>query len=147
MLKKELSAWKSLVHVAGGWLYFGQEARARPILNETRTLLFQDVLHPLEQTDLACLYARTLGQADLEPAVSRWLELFRKIERIDAVFTTDSHFSLAQLSLVEAVVLTLASDEFALDPQGRHWLDDDEYQVRRRIHRDVRRAMAGEPRA
>jgi hypothetical protein len=141
MLKQELSIWKALLHVASGWLYFGQEERARPILNETRTLLFQAVLHPIEQGDLACAYIRCLGQADMEPAIRRWLELFRKIERIDAVFTSDSHFSLAQLGLVEALVLTLVSDDFALDRQARHWLEDDEFHVRRRVHRDVRQAM------
>ncbi len=141
MLRKDLSTWKVMLHVASGWLYFGGEEQASSILNETRTLLFQGVLHPLEQMEIACLYIRTLGQADLEPAANRWMELFRRIERIDAVFTTDSHFSLAQLSLIETLVLTLASDEFALDPQAQHWLEDDEYLVWRRIHRDVKRAM------
>ena len=69
------------------------------------------------------------------------LELFRKLDGINAVYTTDSHFSLAQLGLVESLVLTLASDEFTLDPKARHWLEDDEYLVRRRIHRNVKMAM------
>ena len=31
------------------------------------------------------------------------------------------------------------SDDFALGPGGRKWLDDDEYLVRRRIHADMKR--------
>jgi len=141
MLKEALTAWKSLLHIASGWLYFGNEGQARPILNETRALLLQNVLHPLEQAEMACRYIRCLGQADLEPAASRWLELFHKIKSFDQLLATDSHVALLQLRLVEALVLTLASDEFTLDPQIRHWMEDDEYLIRRRIHRDVKSAM------
>jgi hypothetical protein len=51
---------------------------------------------------------------------------------------TSSHFSLAQLDIVEAAVLTLVSDEFILSQETRRWLEEDELLVRRRIHRDVR---------
>ena len=56
--------------------------------------------------------------------------------------TTSSHFSLSQLDVVEATVLALVSDEASLSPESRRWLDEDEFLVRRRIHRDVR-AMTG----
>jgi len=141
LLKEAFAPWKSLIHVAGGWLYFGQEAKARPILDETRALLFQAVLDPQEQTALACSYVRCLGHGDVEPAVTRCLELLRKVDRVEDMFATGSHLSWSQVGLVEAVVLTLASDDFALDPQARHWLEDDEYHVRRRIHGDVRQAL------
>jgi cellulose synthase operon protein C len=39
---------------------------------------------------------------------------------------------------VEAAVLAVVTDDFALGPAVRRWLDDDEYRVRRRIHRDTR---------
>lgn len=141
MLKERLSAWKSLLHVAAGWLYVSQEELALPILDETRALLLQKVLHPLEQTSLASAYAAALGQASAELALPRYLELFRKLERVNAVLTTDSHLSMPQLGVVEAVVLALVSDDFALDARGRRWLEDDEYHVRRRIHCDVRGAL------
>jgi hypothetical protein len=56
--------------------------------------------------------------------------------------TTATHYSRFHLNIVEAVVLALANEDFALGPAARRWLDDDEYLVRRRIHRDVRAAMA-----
>jgi hypothetical protein len=43
--------------------------------------------------------------------------------------------------LVEEVVLAMVSDEFALGPAGRKWLDDDEYLVRKRIHGDMKRGL------
>jgi hypothetical protein len=47
------------------------------------------------------------------------------------------------LRIVEEVILALISDDFALGPAGRRWLDDDEFLVRRRIHDDMRRYVAG----
>ena len=53
-----------------------------------------------------------------------------------------SHFSVSQLDVVEAVVRAVVSDDLTLGTQARRWLDDDEFLVRRRIHRDVRTMMA-----
>ena len=55
--------------------------------------------------------------------------------------TTSSHFSLSQFDVVEALVLSLVSDDASLDAETRRWLDEDEFLVRRRIHNDMRQAM------
>jgi cellulose synthase operon protein C len=132
-----------LLHVASGWSYFGQDDRAWPILDEARDLLLQGDLPPLDQSPLACGYIRALGQAPVERALPRLEELFRGLERVHDTFTTNSHYSLSRLDVIEAAVLSLISDDLTLDPAGRRWLDDDEFLVRRRIHRDVRQALAG----
>jgi hypothetical protein len=44
--------------------------------------------------------------------------------------------------VVEAVVLAVVSDDFSLGQNVRRWLDEDEYLVRRRIHRDLRSFMS-----
>ena len=67
------------------------------------------------------------------------LEFFRRVEGVHDNFTTVTHYSLTRLNVVEAMMLALISDDFTLDRQR---LDDDEFLVRRRIHRDVRAAMA-----
>jgi hypothetical protein len=54
---------------------------------------------------------------------------------------TNTHYSLARLRLVEAAVRAVVTDDFALGPAARRWLDDDEYRVRRRVHADVRAAV------
>lgn len=56
--------------------------------------------------------------------------------------TTSSHFSVNQLRVVEALVLAVVSEEFTMNSESRRWLDDDEFLVRRRIHRDMRAAMS-----
>jgi hypothetical protein len=131
-----------LLHVAAGWFYFGLDSRARHILDEVRELLLEGDLEPWKQTPLACAYAQTLGQAPVELALQRLSELLRKVQRVSDCYTTNSHYSLSRLRLVEAVVLALVSDDFTVDKAGRRWLDEDEYLVRRRIHRDVRTAMS-----
>ena len=131
-----------LLELAAGWLYFGEEAKARAILDDARGVLFRKELYFLHQAELACAYLTTLGQAPLEFALSRVMEFFRKVEGIYDNYTTLSHYSLTRLNVVEAMMLALCSDDFTLDPEARQRLDDDEYLVRRRIHRDVRAALA-----
>ena len=42
---------------------------------------------------------------------------------------------------MEAVVLAVVHEDFAMGP-ARAWMDDDEYLVRRRIHRDHKALVA-----
>lgn len=130
-----------LLQVAAGWFYFGQADRAEPILFQAETLLFHGELKPVDQTALACAYVATLGQAPLELALRRILELFGDLKGVSDTFTTSSHYSLSRLDVVEAAILSLVSDDFTVAPEARRWLDDDEFLVRRRIHRRMRAAM------
>ncbi len=134
-----------LLHVAAGWYHFGQPDRARPVLDEARALLLRGDLPPIDQTALAVAYAGTLGQAPPAEALPRLAELCSQLERIHDTYTVVSHYSAARLALVEAVVLALASDDFTLGESGRRWLEDDEYFVRRRLHREVRAALGEGP--
>ena len=47
----------------------------------------------------------------------------------------------SRLTVVEALILALVSEEFTVDRAARRWLDDDEFLVRRRIHRDMHAAQ------
>ena len=89
-------------------------------------------------------YIAAAGRAPLEEAIGRVEELFTsgKMDRIPNTYTTSGFYSRFHLNIVEAVVLALADEDVALGPAARRWLDDDEYLVRRRIHRDVRAALA-----
>ncbi len=133
-----------LLHVASGWYHFGQPDRARPVLDEARALLLQGDLPPLDQTALAVAYAGSLGQAPPADALPRLAELVGPLERIHDMYTVVSHYSAARLALIESIVLALVSDDFMLGESGRRWLEDDEYFVRRRIHREVRTALGTE---
>jgi hypothetical protein len=131
-----------LLHIAAGWYDFGQDDQARHILDQARSLLFEGDLPPVEQTRLACGTIAALGHAPLEAALLGLEEIFHRLERVHDSYTTNSHYSASRLDVIEAVVLALVSDDLLFDRSGRRWLDDDEYLVRRRIHRDVRAALA-----
>jgi hypothetical protein len=133
-----------LLHVAAGWCHFDRPDRARPVFDEARALLLQGDLPPLDQTALAVVYAGSLGQLPPADALPRLGELFGRLQRVHDTFTVVSHYSVSRLDLIETAVLTLASDDFTLGESGRRWLEDDEYFVRRRIHRDVRAALEHE---
>jgi hypothetical protein len=137
-------ALRLLLHVAAGWYHFGQPDRARPVLDEARALLLQGDLPPLDQTALAVVYAGSLGQAPPADALPRLAELCGRLVRVHDTYTVVSHYSAARLALIETVVLALAGDDFRLGESGRRWLEDDEYFVRRRIHREVRAALGQE---
>jgi hypothetical protein len=132
---------RSLLQVAGQWYYFGRDSQAEPILQAARSVLLANDLDPRSQTQLAKAYATAVGQAPVEVAQKRLEEVFRQLKGIKDTYTTSSHFSVSQLDVVESVVLAVVSDDFTVGTQARRWLDDDEFLVRRRIHRDLRTLM------
>jgi hypothetical protein len=140
-----------LLHLAAGWLNFDQPEQARPILATAGAWIVRpekkpnDPTRPAQQyVELVCTYIAAAGQAPLDEAFARIEVLLEpgRMDKLPNTFTSNYYYSLLHLRVVEAVVLTLATDDFALGPAARHWLDDDEYLVRRRIHRDVRAALA-----
>ncbi len=68
-------------------------------------------------------------------------QLAGELGKITDSLSTNSHFCLSVISFMEALVLGYARSDLALGEFGRRWLDEDEFLVRRRIHRDVRSAM------
>lgn len=137
-----------LLCVAGGWFYFGQHERARAVADRVRNILFKGDLPNIEQKNLTCAYLHCVAQAPVDEAIKRVQELFtvskrgeRKLPRIGDNMTTSTHFSISQLDVVESAVLSLVSDDFSLNSEARRWLDEDEFLVRTRIHRDVRVAI------
>ena len=94
-----------------------------------------------KQTDLAISYLTAVGQAPLEQAVARIDDLFRKLTGIRDGATVNSHYSLKQLDIVEALVQTIVSDSFTMDANSQRWMDDEEFLIRRRIHHDMRQML------
>ena len=105
-------------------------------------MLIGKQLSAVNQTEVACAYLTALGQAPMEFALARIMEFFNRVEGVYDNFTTLSHYSLSRLNVVEAMMLAIVSDDFTLDRSARQRLDDEEFLVRRRIHRDVRAATA-----
>jgi hypothetical protein len=135
------AALRALLQVAQGWYFFGRDSQAEPILQTARSVLMSNDLQARDQTQLAKAYALAVGQAPVEVAQKRLEEIFRQLKGIKDTYTTSTHFSVSQLDVVESVVLAVVSDDFTMGTQARRWLDDDEFLVRRRIHRDLRTLM------
>lgn len=132
---------KMLLHVAAGWFYFNRPENAWKIIERTETLLREQILIPVQQTAVACAYVSALSQAPVEQAMPRIAALFRELKGTQDMFATNSHFSLSQLRIVEALVLSLVGEDFLTDSKARSRLDEDEFLIRQRMHRDLETAM------
>jgi len=134
--------------LAIGWFVAGDEDAGNRILNEARDALFlgtisttalarTDSTATLARTELAVAYAEALGFAPWRIAHGRLEEIFQRLDRIYVEGTTNRYFTLKPLQLIDAVVRSVVTDEFTLGPTVRSWLDDDEFLIRGRIHRDL----------
>jgi hypothetical protein len=94
-----------------------------------------------KQSQLAVSYLRAVGQAPLPVAIERLHEFFEQTSGLRDPSLVKDHYSLKQLDVVEALILTMTSETFTMDRAARAWLDDEEFLIRRRIHRDVRQAI------
>jgi hypothetical protein len=126
------------VGLAGGWYTAGNEDAGNRILDEARERLFLGSTADASiRTPLAVAYAEALGFAPARIAHGRLEEIFQRLGPVDVMGSTNSYFTLRPLQLIDAVVRSVVTDEFALGPSVRGWLDDDEFLIRGRIHRDL----------
>jgi hypothetical protein len=134
---------RSLLQVAAARLYFGHIDQALPILEEARQLLYQGELPAVARKRLACAYVTALGQAPAEVALRGIDELLARLTNVhDCSLLNARYFNPWKLDVIEAVVLGIVTEDFAMGNQARRWLDEEEFLVRRRIHQDVRTALS-----
>ena len=137
---------QTLLNLAAGWLSYGLTEQATPILDAARNELLGAAgskLPSKDYSELAQVYVTALGQGPADGGLVRMTELFTRMDpkKITNTWTTAPYYSRLHLNVIEKTVLALLSDDFALGPAGRRWLDDDEFLVRRRIHADMRRDL------
>jgi hypothetical protein len=134
------SLMRTLLHVAAGWYYCGRDKEGHAIIDEVRKDLFEGAMPLGQRTALALTYASTLGQVPVRLALGRFEELFQRLKRI-AINGSNTHYTLQPIQLVDAVVLAVVSKDFTLGPAVRSWMDDDEFLVRQRIHKELSELM------
>jgi len=134
-------ALRCLLHVAAGWYYAGKDEQAHAILDEARRDLFSAEMTTANRTALALTYASTLAQAPARIALGRLEEIFQRLKGLHVEGFTNAYFALNPLLLVERAVLAVVSDDFAVGPQVRAWLDADELAVRRRIREELKEML------
>lgn len=126
------------VGLAVGWFAAGDDEAANRILNAAREHLFLTAPADLRaRTAVALAYAEALGFAPAGIALGRLEELFQRLDRVAVSGSTNCYFTLQPLRLIDAVVRSVVTDEFTLGAAVRAWLDEDEFLIRRRVHRDM----------
>jgi hypothetical protein len=134
---------KALTQLAGGWYYLDHDDRAIEIVDEIRTRLFARTLRAEEQTDLAVAYASLLGLSPPATAWERISDLCMNLGCLSIPGTVNTHVHQIELRTFEAAILAVTSTDFSTGGAIRKWLDEDEYVVRRRIHRDYHQRTTG----
>jgi hypothetical protein len=124
------------LHTAAGLAYLGDIDRARPVFEQALAVLAGDIPMP-DRLKVTRAVARALGTAPLEVAIAGLDQLQDRLAIVTDSFNTNTHVCLSVLDFMEALVLGYASDELSVGQAGKKLLDDDEYLVRRRIHRDL----------
>lgn len=134
--------WQSLgagqVGLAVGWFAAGDEEAGNRILDAARkTLYLAEPANIQQRTALALAYAEALGFAPASIALGRLEEIFQRLDRVTFQSSSNCYYTLPPLRLIDTVVRAVVTDDFALGPAVRAWLDEDEFLIRRRIHRDM----------
>lgn len=132
------------VQVAGGLIYLGDLERARPFMQSAHQFL--DARFPVvprgNQPAEPCLQvhsalASAWSQAPEQHAVAGLDKLAKHLRNVTDSYGTNTHFCRSVIQFMESLVLGYASEHLALGELGRRWLDEDEYLIRRRIHRTL----------
>ncbi len=136
--------------VAAGWNLVGLADRAAPVLADAEGLLTgpaADKLSALHYPRAVQAYLAAAGFGPPDVGLQRLTRLFtamREPRLAGRVLNTRSSspiLSVFHLAVAEDAVLAASGDEFALGDAGRRWLEEDEQIVRRRLHRDMARAL------
>ncbi len=146
-VRHQMDVMSLQLNVAAGWFNFGDEPRAVTILDEVEQFLLtnSNISSTLRRAAI-CRYAQILEQAPMEYALPKFQEIFTQlhkaqIDKGQGSSLQDQYYSYEPLVIIEAVILALMSDDFTLDPKLRNLLDEQEFSIRQRIHRDMEHAQ------
>ena len=130
-----------MLQVAGSWFHFGMETGWTQI-DAVRAVIFggrpEAHSEKSRQTLLAVAYIEAIAQAPSAQAMDRLGELFEHLHGVEEYAMVKTHYSGKILRIVETVVRCLVSDGLSTDQSAQRWLDETEYLIRQRIHRDMR---------
>ena len=139
--KAEPEVLAVMLQVAGSWFHFGMETGWTQI-DAVRAVIFggrpEAHSEKSRQTLLAVAYIEAIAQAPSAQAMDRLGELFEHLHGVEEYAMVKTHYSGKILRIVETVVRCLVSDGLSTDQSAQRWLDETEYLIRQRIHRDMR---------
>lgn len=92
---------------------------------------------PDARLELVRELASALAHAPIEQAGPGFDALLGLLPEVTDSYATNSHFCLSVVHYVESLVRAVVSDELCLDSTVRRWAEEDEHDLRRRIHEDL----------
>ena len=126
------------VHAGAALAHLGRFEEARPAFQEALAVLDGEVTVP-ERLELTRALARAVGAAPEDYALAALDRAADGLRAVTDSFNTNSHLCVSALSFLESLVFGYASDDLGMGERSRQWLEDDEYLIRRRVHRDMSR--------
>lgn len=124
--------------LASGFMYLGAWAQAQPIIDDALARLSRETgLNIGERSKLTRAVTQALSHASTEVALPGLLRVAQQLPWTTDSFSTNPHLCLSLVELADVLVLGHVGDDLTLNETTRRFLDEDEYLVRRRVHRDV----------
>jgi len=135
---EDVGTLQARLALASGFAYLGVVDQAQPIIDEAQVRLRRESgLNIGDRSKLTRALAQTLSHASTEVALPGLLRLAQQLPWTTDGYNTNTHFCLSVVELADALVLGHVGDDLTLNETTRRYLDEDEYLVRRRVHRDV----------
>ncbi len=135
---EDTNTLRARLALASGFAYLGSAAQAQPIIDEVQARLGREAgLIAADRMRLTRAVAQALSHAPTEVALPGLLRIAQQLPWITDNYNTNSHFCLSLVDFADALVLGHVGDDLTLNESTRRFLDEDEYLVRRRVHRDV----------
>jgi hypothetical protein len=125
--------------LATGFADLGNARLAQPTLDEALTRLSREAgILMADRLRLTRAAARAFGHSTLDVALPGLARLGQQLTWItDSFAATSDYFCLSLVDFADALVLGHVGDDLALSETTRRFLEEDEFLVRRRVHRDV----------
>jgi hypothetical protein len=123
--------------VASGLAMLGRMTEASAVFDRAFAALggFQGGMP--ERLTLTRSLAGALAHAPVEQALPALARLSEQLPKVTDSYNTNTHFCLSVVELADALVLGHVGVAQGAGERTRHWLDEDEFLVRRRIHREL----------
>jgi hypothetical protein len=132
----ELAGVTASLHIAAGFAALGQPGRIQSAFAAAHALL-PELTKPNEYQPLLREISVALSRSTPAQAVAGARALMQRLPGTSDHMSTNSHYCLAVIHLMEAVVISLASEDLVLSEWARRWIEEDEHLLHRRIHRDL----------
>ena len=132
----ELRGVVARLHIAGAFASLGQPGRVQAAFAAAHALL-PELNNPTDIQVLLREIAVALSRSTPGQAIAGARALLERLSATSDNMSTNSHYCLAVIQLMEAVVISLANEDLMLSEWARRWVEEDEHLLHRRIHRDL----------